>query len=103
MRERSKGCKLGDCHSPSLQPLLLSLIVSTNLSQICPENIFPDFFLFPMWVNFHMLQLELLPQKVVLQAEGVGGLGGLQVDGLGGLHVDGGDEEEEEERHPHSD
>ena len=41
------------------------------------------------------LQLELLPQKVVLQAEGVGGLGGLQGDG--------GDEEEEEERHPHSD
>ena len=55
--------------------------------------IIPDF-VFHFLKTKH-LQLELLPQKVVLQAEGVGG--------LGGLHVDGGDEEEEEERHPHSD
>ena len=42
------------------------------------------------------LQLELLPQKVFLQAKGGGGGGGL------GGHGDGGDEEEEE-RHHHSD
>ena len=60
-----------------------------SIYQRC-EAIIPDF----DFKTKH-LQLELLPQKVVLQAEGVGG--------LGGLHVDGGDEEEEEERHPHSD
>ena len=48
----------------------------------------------------HHLQLELLPQEVVLQAEGVDLVGHL---GLGGLQGDGGDEEEDEERHPHSD
>ena len=43
------------------------------------------------------LQLELLPQKVFLQAKGGGGGGGL------GGHGDGGDEEEGEERHHYSD
>ena len=63
---------------------------SFNLSKMS-EAIIPDF-----GFKTKHLQLELLPQKVVLQADGVGGLNGLHVD-------DGGDEEEEEERHPHSD
>ena len=34
----SEISKLGDRHPPSLQALLLSLIVSLNLSQIRPDN-----------------------------------------------------------------